>query len=113
MMVRQFTPAYNDRARRTICPERCFQGPCQRTLELLFALSADGLDKARNVSAGKGLSRIIVIKRAGRSGQTHHRAVASSNQSRISANSISDHASKGNPTYCSAKDACACSEACK
>jgi hypothetical protein len=26
---------------------------------------------------------------------------------------VPSHASKGSPTYCSAKDACACSEACK
>jgi hypothetical protein len=26
---------------------------------------------------------------------------------------LSDHASKGNPTYCSANDAWACSEACR
>ena len=28
-------------------------------------------------------------------------------------NALSDHASKGNPTYCSANDAWACSEACR
>src|SRR5262249_4751192 len=35
-----------------------------------------------------------------------------SNRAR-SESSISNHASKGSPTYCSANDACACSEACK